>query len=92
MAEQAHGFGLKTIHCDASEVQSYEPDVEVDVAGGVLYLDDCHVRPEMFMQALYAYLKTRKVEFWLNTEVTGFEKETNNRDRNTYQQWKIRCR
>ncbi len=77
IAEQANQFGLKTIHCDAAQVQASEPDVEVNVAGGVLYQDDCHVKSESFMQALYDYLKSKKVEFWLNTEVTGCEKEGN---------------
>ncbi len=48
--------------------------MEVNVAGGVLYLDDCHVDPRGYMQSLYAYLQKAGVEFWLNTEVTGFEK------------------
>jgi D-amino-acid dehydrogenase len=77
LAEQAHGFGLKTIHCTAAEVQSYEKEVEVNVAGGVLYIDDCHVDPRGYMQALYNYLKNAGVQFWINTEVTGFEKTGN---------------
>jgi hypothetical protein len=43
LAEQAHAFGLKTILCNAQQVQEYETKVEVNVAGGVLYLDDCHL-------------------------------------------------
>ena len=74
LAEQATSFGLETIQCTAAEVQASEPEVEVNVAGGVLYKDDCHVKPGSFMKALYDYLKEKKVEFWLNTEVTGFEK------------------
>jgi D-amino-acid dehydrogenase len=77
LAEQAHGFGLKTIACTAAEVQSYEKEVEVNVAGGVLYVDDCHVDPRGYMQALYSYLKNAGVQFWINTEVTGFEKTGN---------------
>ena len=74
LTEQARGFGLKSIICDAKEVQAKEPDVEVNVSGGVLYLDDCHLNPEKFMLALYSYLQNAGVKFWLNTEVTGFEK------------------
>ena len=75
LAEQAGNLGLKTIICNAAEVQEREPEVEVNVAGGVLYLDDCHVSPAKFMQALYNYLKNAGVKFWLKTEVTGFEKQ-----------------
>lgn len=74
LAEQAHEFGLKTISCDSQQVQAYEPDVEVNVAGGVLYLDDCHINSAQFMKAMYRHLKNNGVEFWLNTEVQGFEK------------------
>ena len=74
LAEQAEKFGLKTILCDAQQVQSYEPEVEMNVTGGILYLDDCHIDSSRFMQTMLAHLKNAGVEFWLNTEVKGFEK------------------
>ncbi|MCW3117921.1 MAG: FAD-dependent oxidoreductase [Chitinophagaceae bacterium] len=77
LAAQAHIFGLKTELCSAAEVQDREPEVEVNVAGGVLYLDDCHVNPQKFMQSLCKHLQNAGVEFWLNTAVTGFEKSGN---------------
>lgn len=77
LAEQAHGFGLKTVICNSHEVQTYEPEVELDVAGGVLYLDDCHIDSAAFMKAMYRHLQNVGVIFWLNTEVTGFEKNNN---------------
>ena len=73
LAEQANAFGLKTIMCTPQQVQEYETEVEVNVAGGVLYLDDCHVNPAKFMASLYAYLKNKGVQFWLNSEVKEFE-------------------
>jgi D-amino-acid dehydrogenase len=74
LAEKAAAFGLKTIACSPQEVQDRETEVEVNVAGGVLYLDDCHLNPGKFMQALYTHLKEAGVKFWLNTEVMGFKK------------------
>ena len=74
LAEQANKFGLKTIFCTPQKVQEMETAVEVNVAGGVLYLDDCHLNPRKFMQSLYSYLKNKGVQFWLNSEVTGFER------------------
>ena len=74
LAEQAHAFGLRTIACSGQQVQDYETEVEVDVAGGVLYLDDCHLSAAKFMQSLFSHLQKNKVKFWLHTEVTGFEK------------------
>ena len=74
LSDQANNFGLKTIICTQAEIQSRETEVEVNVAGGVLYLDDCHVDPRGYMQSLYNWLQKAGVKFWLNTEVTGFEK------------------
>ncbi len=76
LADQAQAFGLKTIHCSAQQVQEYETQVEVNVAGGVLYLDDCHLQPRKFMNSLYRQLQQEGVRFWINTETTDFE--TNN--------------
>lgn len=77
MAEQAAQFGLKTVICNKQQVQDYESETEVDVAGGVLYLDDCHVNPAKLMQALYKKLREMGVHFYLNAEVTDFEKTGN---------------
>jgi len=75
LAEQAEKLGLRTVICDRNKVQEYETQVEVEVAGGVLYLDDCHIDSAKFMQVMFDYLKQRKVRFWLDTQVTGFEKK-----------------
>jgi D-amino-acid dehydrogenase len=73
LAEQAENLGLKTIVCDAQKVQDYEPEVELNVKGGVLYLDDCHIDTAKFMRDMFSYLQRSGVEFLLNTEVNGFE-------------------
>ena len=78
LAEQAANLGLNTQICTAQQVQSYEPEVEVDVAGGVLWLDDCHLNSSKFMKSLHTFLKERGVEFLLNTEVTNFERKNGN--------------
>lgn len=74
LADEAATYGLKTVICNAAEVQAYETKTEVAVAGGVLYLDDCHLNPAKFMQSLYASLQKAGVQFLLQTEVSGFEK------------------
>jgi D-amino-acid dehydrogenase len=73
LADEANKLELKTIICDQSQVQSYEQETKVDVTGGVLYLDDCYVNPAELMKVLYTRLKNEGVEFYLNTDVTGFE-------------------
>ena len=76
LAEQAAELGLKTIICTAQQVQGYEPEVEVNVAGGVLYPDDCHINTRQFMQGLHSSLEKDGVKFYLHTEITGFEKNS----------------
>lgn len=73
LAEQAEKLGLKARIYSPAEVQELEPEIETNVAGGVLYYDDCHVQPAKLMQALYQYLQSSGVKFWLNTEVKDFE-------------------
>lgn len=72
LAEQAESLGLKTVICTPQQVQQYEPEVEVNVAGGVLYLDDCHMNSSHFMKALHQHLERSGVKFLLNTEVKSF--------------------
>jgi D-amino-acid dehydrogenase len=74
LADQANSYGLKTIICNGKEVQDFEKQVEVNVAGGVLYTDDAHLDPSKFMQTLYQDLKNNGVKFELNAEVINFEK------------------
>jgi D-amino-acid dehydrogenase len=74
LADDAEKFGLKVERLDAAGVQAMEPEVEVNVRGGVLYKDDCHFNPGKLMIALKQYLEARGVIFALNTTVTGFEK------------------
>jgi D-amino-acid dehydrogenase len=74
LAEQAAKLGLKTEICNAQQVQSYEPEVEVNVAGGILWLDDCHLDSAKFMKTLHSYLLNNGVKFLLNTEVKDFER------------------
>jgi D-amino-acid dehydrogenase len=77
LAEQASAFGLKTIICTVQEVQDFEKEVEVNVAGGILYLDDCHINTSQFMQTLHRNLTQTGSHFLLETEVKEFEKENN---------------
>jgi D-amino-acid dehydrogenase len=74
LADDAEKFGLKVERLDAAGVQALEPEVAVQVRGGVLYKDDCHFNPGKLMVVLKNYLAGKGVRFELNTTVTGFEK------------------
>ncbi len=74
MADEAEILGLKVSRLLKDDVQRLEPNVEVNVAGGVLFKDDCHFNPGKMMLALKNYLENKGVKFILNSTVTGFEK------------------
>jgi len=75
MAEDAAKLGIETRIYSAAEIQAMEPDVEVNVRGGVLYPIDAHLHPGDLMQTLKQHLLESGVSFQLNTEITGFEKK-----------------
>jgi D-amino-acid dehydrogenase len=65
-----HGIEAKVLAGD--EVQSLEPDVKVNVRGGVYYPGDAHLTPQLFVSQLIRHLKSNGVHFKLNTPVTSF--------------------
>ena len=77
LADEAEQFGLKVDRLLKEDVQKLEPDVEIDVAGAVLFKDDCHFNPGKMMGALKDYLVSKGVKLELNCTVTGFEKANN---------------
>jgi len=77
LAEEAVKLGLNIDCLDGKQVQALEPDVEVAVAGAVLFKDDAHFNPGSLMKGLKQYLITKGVKFQLGTTVTGFKKEGN---------------
>ena len=74
MAEDAAAFNIQTRILSAKEVQELEPDVEVNVKGGVLYPLDAHLHPGELMDTLHEQLEKNGVVFQLNTKILGFEK------------------
>ena len=74
LADQAEKFGLKVERLYRDDVQKLETEVETDVAGAVLFKDDCHLNPGKMMASLKIYLQNKGVHFQLNTIVQDFEK------------------
>lgn len=77
LADEAEKLGLAVQRLNAKEVQAMEPDVEVAVAGAVLFKDDCHFNPGKLMTTLHSYLQQKGVQFQLHSTVTAFEKTGN---------------
>lgn len=74
LAKEAASLGIETKIFDAKGVQEMEPEVEVNVRGGILYPIDCHLHPGDLMQTIYNYLQSNGLQFQLNTTIEGFEK------------------
>lgn len=74
LAHEAAAYNIDTRVLSAKEVQEMEPEVQVDVRGGVLYPIDAHLHPGELMKTLHHHLESKGVVFQLNTSITGFEK------------------
>lgn len=72
MAQMAQKMGLETQILSAKEVQALQPNVNLDVLGGVLYPQDAHLNPEQLMQNLKKYLIEKGVTFHFETKVLDF--------------------
>lgn len=77
LADDAEKLGLLAERLNAAQVQALEPDVELNVAGAVLFKDDCHFNPGKMMKVLKTHLEKQGVQFQLNSTVIGFEKTGN---------------
>jgi len=70
VAEQARGLGLDVASLSAAQVQQLQPDLKVDVLGGVHYRCDAHLNPNQLMALLREYLVKAGVKIISHAEVT----------------------
>jgi D-amino-acid dehydrogenase len=75
LAKEAAALNIETRIFSAKEIQDMEPEVEVNVRGGVLYPIDAHLHPGDLMQTIHDHLQQSGVKFQLETTITGFEKQ-----------------
>ena len=72
MADRANRLGVPAQVLDAAGVAGVDPDVTMDVAGGVYFPKDCHLSPGKFMASLLRSLEAAGVGCHWSTEVTGW--------------------
>jgi D-amino-acid dehydrogenase len=77
LAKEAEHLKIETKILSGQQVQDLEPEVKVDVRGGVLYPIDAHIHPGQFMKALRDGLLQMGATLQLGTTITGFEKHGN---------------
>ncbi|TDB65179.1 NAD(P)/FAD-dependent oxidoreductase [Arundinibacter roseus] len=76
MKEEAHlaqQAGLEAQLLSGNEVQALEPNVRVDVAGGLYYPGDAHIYPNQLVRNLLAVLKAKGVRILENVAVQDFD-------------------
>ena len=72
-AELANKIGIEARVLDREGVQALEPDVKVDVLGGVYFPGDAHLNPRTLVEHLIATLRSRGVRFLEEHHISGFE-------------------
>lgn len=70
-------LGLETDLLNAVQVQELEPNVEMDIVGGLHFKCDAHLYPNKLMTDLLAYLTAKGVKMITGEEVTNFESRGN---------------
>lgn len=71
-ARIANKAGVEAYILSAAEVQKMEPEVKVNVRGGIYFPGDSHLIPSQLMNGLIQYLQQKDVKFILNTKVNDF--------------------
>lgn len=75
-AQLANAHGIEAHLLAADEVQKLEPDVQVNVRGGVFFPGDAHLTPQLFIRGIINYLKQQGVEFHTSCIVKNFVVES----------------
>ena len=73
IAEKAHQLGLKAELLDSQGLRSLEPEMDLDVLGGVYFPGDAHLYPNQLMTQLTSRLKQLGVQFRSNTSIVNFK-------------------
>ncbi len=75
-AAQANALGVPAQVLDAKGLAKLDPEVTMNVAGGVYFPKDCHLSPNRFMAGLKRQCDALGVKFIWNTEATTPRLET----------------
>ena len=73
LAARARAMGLDVVELDKKEAQLLEPEVELDVSGGVHYRCDAHLYPNDLIRQLIHLLQESGVQIHAHTSVHDVE-------------------
>lgn len=77
LAEKARSMGLDVEALSAEQVQQLEPNVKLDVLGGIHYRCDAHLYPNKLNEQLIHYLKEKRVRFITGSSVKQVNRKGN---------------
>lgn len=72
-AQIANSIGINAQILSADEAQELEPNVKLNVRGGVLYPGDAQLTPQKFVSGLWNYLGINGIEFIGNVKIADFD-------------------
>lgn len=72
LAAYAQKLGVAAEILSPKEVQQLEPEVALDVRGGLYFPSDAHLAPHLFMHRMQAALQAKGVQFITKQEITHF--------------------
>ncbi|MEM6892700.1 MAG: FAD-dependent oxidoreductase [Bacteroidota bacterium] len=72
LAEKAHQLGVKAQVLDANGLKTLEPEMDLDVLGGVYFPGDAHLYPNHLMTQLVNRLKQSGITFSAETSIMDF--------------------
>ncbi|MEO0505739.1 MAG: FAD-dependent oxidoreductase [Bacteroidota bacterium] len=72
LAEKAYQLGVKAEVLDANGLKRFEPEMDLDVLGGVYFPGDAHLYPNHLMAQLVNRLKQSGVTFLSETSIVDF--------------------
>ena len=75
MAEEAKRLGIPAEVHDPQGLSALDPDVTMNVAGGVYFPLDCHLQPERYVHGLESAINERGGQLLWDTHVTGWQFE-----------------
>ncbi|HEU4723914.1 MAG TPA: FAD-dependent oxidoreductase [Candidatus Eisenbacteria bacterium] len=75
VAARARELGQPAHVLDAKGVAALEPDLTLDIVGGVYYPLDAHVTPQLFVKTLERWVAEAGARFVWNAELTGWRTE-----------------
>lgn len=77
LAARANALGVPAEVLTPEEAAKLDPQITMDVAGGVFFPKDCHLAPSRFVARLTTHLQEAGVAFHWNAEVCDWRRDKN---------------